>query len=205
MRVMRSPSMMMAPWPMVTPAVTTTKIYLGGKVIPSMFQEAGTYTGEIAVAGNDVITPLVTVPVTMAVLPDGLMIDPRATVVRDGRRLTVAAEDIVRRVLSEECIVKLANHTWLVTPDGREIPIEDSAAPIKDGARDLFREIVERLLLQPRDYLSAYLLFASLAGGVIAAPLGALVTRRLPVRVLMILVGLLIITVSMRTILMIVF
>ncbi len=30
-----------------TPAVTTTKIYLGGKVIPSMFQEAGTYTGDI--------------------------------------------------------------------------------------------------------------------------------------------------------------
>lgn len=26
---------------------TTTKIYLGGKVIPSMFQEAGTYTGDI--------------------------------------------------------------------------------------------------------------------------------------------------------------
>ena len=43
-----------------------------------------------------------------------------------------------------------------------------------------------------------------LVGGVIAAPLGALVARRLPVRALMILVGLLIITVSLRTILMIV-
>lgn len=30
-----------------TPAVTTTKIYLGGKVIPSMFQEAGAYSGDI--------------------------------------------------------------------------------------------------------------------------------------------------------------
>lgn len=44
------------------------------------------------------------------------------------------AEDIVSRVLREGCIVALANHTALVTRDGREIPIEDSAAPIKDGA-----------------------------------------------------------------------
>ncbi len=30
-----------------TPAVTTTKIYLGGKVTPSIFQPAGTYSGDI--------------------------------------------------------------------------------------------------------------------------------------------------------------
>ncbi len=29
------------------PAVTTTKVYLGGKVIPSVFQTAGAYTGDI--------------------------------------------------------------------------------------------------------------------------------------------------------------
>ncbi len=29
------------------PAVTTTKVYLGGKVIPSVFQPAGTYSGDI--------------------------------------------------------------------------------------------------------------------------------------------------------------
>jgi hypothetical protein len=39
-----------------------------------------------------------------------------------------------------------------------------------------------------------------LLGGVIGAPLAALLTRRLPVRVLMILVGVLIILVSLRTI-----
>lgn len=42
------------------------------------------------------------------------------------------AEDIVRRVLREGTISALANHTSLVTRDGREIPIEDSAAPIMD-------------------------------------------------------------------------
>ncbi len=43
------------------------------------------------------------------------------------------AKDVVNQVLHEGRIVDLANHTALVTRDGREIPIEDSAAPIRDG------------------------------------------------------------------------
>ncbi|MHB0935434.1 MAG: PocR ligand-binding domain-containing protein [Armatimonadota bacterium] len=43
-------------------------------------------------------------------------------------------EDIVSRVLRAGHAVELANHTALVTKDGREIPIEDSAAPITDSA-----------------------------------------------------------------------
>jgi PAS domain S-box-containing protein len=43
-------------------------------------------------------------------------------------------EDIVARVLQEGRAVTLANHTTLVTRDGREVPIEDSAAPIRDSA-----------------------------------------------------------------------
>ena len=44
------------------------------------------------------------------------------------------AGDIVARVLREASHVTLANHTALVARDGREIPIEDSAAPILDAA-----------------------------------------------------------------------
>jgi PAS domain S-box-containing protein len=43
------------------------------------------------------------------------------------------AEDIVARVLKEEHVFELANHTALLAKDGREVPIEDSAAPILDG------------------------------------------------------------------------
>jgi len=43
------------------------------------------------------------------------------------------AEDMVGRVLREACVIKMANHTVLLARDGREIPIEDSAAPIRDG------------------------------------------------------------------------
>jgi PAS domain S-box-containing protein len=47
------------------------------------------------------------------------------------------AENIVERIFREGRVVNLANHTALITRDGREIPIEDSAAPIRDGAGDL--------------------------------------------------------------------
>ena len=41
------------------------------------------------------------------------------------------AENPVPRVLRDGRIVGLANHTLLVTRDGRETPIDDSAAPIR--------------------------------------------------------------------------
>jgi PAS domain S-box-containing protein len=44
------------------------------------------------------------------------------------------SEDILERVLRQGDVMALANHTALLARDGREIPIEDSAAPIKDAA-----------------------------------------------------------------------
>ena len=60
------------------------------------------------------------------------------------------AEDLVARVLHEERVVALANDTALVTRDGREVPIEDSAAPIRDSAGNaigvvlVFHDVTER-------------------------------------------------------------
>jgi PAS domain S-box-containing protein len=59
-------------------------------------------------------------------------------------------ENPVVRVVREGQITGLANHTVLVSRDGREIPIDDSAAPIKDvtgtllGAVLVFRDISQR-------------------------------------------------------------
>lgn len=59
-------------------------------------------------------------------------------------------EDIVNRVLQAGHAVELANHTALITRQGSEIPIEDSAAPIMDGAGQLsgvvlvFHDVTER-------------------------------------------------------------
>ncbi len=47
------------------------------------------------------------------------------------------AEDLVARVLNEKRMVALANDTALVTKDGREVPIEDSAAPILDASGNI--------------------------------------------------------------------
>jgi PAS domain S-box-containing protein len=42
-------------------------------------------------------------------------------------------ENPVQRVLRDGQVIGLANHTVLLSPDGVEIPIDDSAAPIQDG------------------------------------------------------------------------
>lgn len=60
-----------------------------------------------------------------------------------------SAENPVDRVLREGVVVGLANHTNLITRDRRSIPINDSAAPIKDaegllsGVVLVFRDVSE--------------------------------------------------------------
>jgi len=59
-------------------------------------------------------------------------------------------EDPVRKVLRTGTVAGLANHTVLITKEGREIPIDDSAAPIRDASGQLqgivlvFRDITAR-------------------------------------------------------------
>jgi PAS domain S-box-containing protein len=60
------------------------------------------------------------------------------------------AENPVNKVLREGVLAGLANHTILVSRNGREIPIDDCAAPILDGRGELlgvvmvFHDITER-------------------------------------------------------------
>jgi PAS domain S-box-containing protein len=60
------------------------------------------------------------------------------------------AENPVERVLQEGHIIGVANNTLLIRPDGTEVPIDDSAAPIHDdtgaivGVVLVFRDIAER-------------------------------------------------------------
>jgi PAS domain S-box-containing protein len=62
----------------------------------------------------------------------------------------VPAEDIVAHVLEKGQTVELANHTALATKDGREVPVEDSAAPILDddgrviGVVLVFHDVTEK-------------------------------------------------------------
>ncbi|HMF79295.1 MAG TPA: PAS domain S-box protein [Bryobacteraceae bacterium] len=59
-------------------------------------------------------------------------------------------ENPVTKALREGCVVGLANHTHLTAKDGRKIAIDDSAAPIRDGAQNItgvvlvFRDISHR-------------------------------------------------------------
>ncbi len=68
-------------------------------------------------------------------------------IVNEDTRLPV--EDPVAKVLREGEVVGMANHTLLVTRDGREIPIDDSGAPIRGEGGDpagvvlVFRDVTE--------------------------------------------------------------
>ncbi|MBI4775463.1 MAG: PAS domain S-box protein, partial [Deltaproteobacteria bacterium] len=56
-------------------------------------------------------------------------------IINEGTRSIV--EDPVARVLREGIVVGLANHTLLIARDGREIPIADSGAPIRDNNNEI--------------------------------------------------------------------
>jgi PAS domain S-box-containing protein len=71
-------------------------------------------------------------------------------------------ENPISRVFREKRIVELANHTALIGKQGREVPVEDSAAPIRHkdgsivGAVLVFRDVTEsRRAMQDRLYLAA--------------------------------------------------
>jgi len=65
-----------------------------------------------------------------------------------------AVENPVGRILREGIILGLANHTVLISRDGRHIPIEDSGAPIKDshgnviGVVMVFHDVTEKRRIQ---------------------------------------------------------
>jgi len=99
-------------------------------------------------------------------------------------------ENPVARVLREGVIVDLANHTVLVSRDGREWPIADSAAPIRDsetkpvsGVILVFRDQTDdheakRRIVESEQYLSITL--DSIGDGVIATDTAGRVTRMNP-------------------------
>jgi PAS domain S-box-containing protein len=66
-------------------------------------------------------------------------------------------ESPAERVIREGVVVGLANHTILIAKDGREVPIDDSGAPIIDsggtisGVVLVFRDITERKQMEVRE------------------------------------------------------
>ncbi len=78
----------------------------------------------------------------------GRPIEEVFAIIHEGTRETVASP--VRRVLAEGIVAGLANHALLRSRDGREQPIDDSAAPILDddgtilGVVLVFRDVTEQ-------------------------------------------------------------
>jgi PAS domain S-box-containing protein len=76
-------------------------------------------------------------------------------------------ENPVGKVLREGTVVGLANHTVLLARDGTEVPIDDSAAPIRDTAGTIqgtvlvFRDITERRRAEATERLLASIVASS--------------------------------------------
>ncbi|MBV9891204.1 MAG: PAS domain S-box protein, partial [Rhizobacter sp.] len=94
---------------------------------------------------------------------DGQPLDAVFAIVNEQTRARVASP--VERAVREGAVVGLANHTILIRRDGSEVPIDDSAAPIRDGDGQMrgcvlvFRDISarkasERALGQAQERLS---------------------------------------------------
>lgn len=89
----------------------------------------------------------------------GLPIEKVFRIISEYTRQTV--DSPVRAVFEKEEIVELANHTLLISKDGQEKPVEDTAAPIRDengrvdGCVLVFRDFSERKEKQRHiEYLS---------------------------------------------------
>jgi PAS domain S-box-containing protein len=82
----------------------------------------------------------------------GKPLDEMFNIIHEETRQSV--ENPVVKVLGEGVVVELANHTALLTKDGREIPIEDSGAPIRDadgailGVVLVFRDATQKHQIQ---------------------------------------------------------
>lgn len=89
----------------------------------------------------------------------GVVLSEVFNIVNEDTRRPV--ESPVDKVLREGTIVGLANHTVLVRPDGTDLPIDDSAAPIRDRSGKLFGVVLvfrdvsrEKLAQVRRDFLA---------------------------------------------------
>ncbi|HVV98825.1 MAG TPA: PAS domain S-box protein [Planctomycetaceae bacterium] len=90
----------------------------------------------------------------------GLHLDQVVKIINEDTREPV--ENPIHEVFRDGRIVELANHTVLIGRNGREIPVEDSAAPIRNpdgsigGAVLVFRDVTEaRRSMEARLYLAA--------------------------------------------------
>ena len=90
------------------------------------------------------------------------------TIVNEQTRREV--ENPITKVLREGMIVGLANHTILIRKDGKEVPIDDSGAPIRDadgkttGVVLVFRDITERKQAE-KELRDTHRLFADVIDG----------------------------------------
>lgn len=111
----------------------------------------------------------------------GRSLDTVFQIVNERTRQTV--ESPATRALRDGVIVGLANHTVLITKDGSELPIDDSAAPINDnkgnvvGCVLVFRDVTARRQLEAEN--ASRLVAAQLLASIVESSGDAIVSKSL--------------------------
>jgi PAS domain S-box-containing protein len=116
----------------------TTLASIGDGVIATDIENRVTFLNTVAAAS-------IGIPIEEAI---GKPIEDVFVIVNESTRLPV--DNPAARAIHDGVIVGLANHTILLAKDGRETPIDDSAAPIRNadqsiiGAVLVFRDVTDR-------------------------------------------------------------
>ena len=70
----------------------------------------------------------------------GMPVDEIMTIVNEHTRSSV--DNPVRRCLNEGRVINLAQNSLLIAKDGKEVPIQDSAAPIRDRIGNIIGAVI---------------------------------------------------------------
>lgn len=84
-------------------------------------------------------------------------------------------DGFIKEAIRKKDVVKMSNHSLLITRDGREIPVADSAAPLKDKSGEIYGcVVVFRDVTKEREVDKAKTEFISVASHQLRTPLTAI-------------------------------
>jgi hypothetical protein len=158
-----------AGWITVTPSGATNVVPGAAVNVTVGFQAdelaAGTYSGQLVIAGNDLVTPSVTVPVSMTILPENLQVTPTSVFASSGAQGGPFAPLEMVYTLTNSGASSL---NWSVTHTQSWVSVSASSGTLSGGASFSVIGSINSAasLLAPTNYTD-HLVFSNSASGAV--------------------------------------